>query len=197
MPVSRHAIWIYVFANTCTVHTTIRALETLNISNNHLARALKPNAWKGRGTNYNEGYREDDWGSKDKHYEIDISGVIALADGIKTNGTMVTVNVIGNNIGKGQLSKLQELMQAHPTLVSLCGIANEATEANLSGLGMDADDAAILADELPAKGALETITFGDEQAVTMKTDMAEANLGGKKLGASGAIVVAAFLPKCQ
>ena len=48
--------------------------------------------------------------------------------------------------------------------------------------------------------ALEAITFGgDEQAdhVTMKTDMAKADLSGKQLGASGAIVVAAFLPKCQ
>ena len=47
------------------------------------------------------------------------------------------------------------------------------------------------------KGALETITFGDKQAVTMKTSMTEAKLSGKELGASGAIIVAAFLPKCQ
>ena len=45
--------------------------------------------------------------------------------------------------------------------------------------------------------ALETITFGNEQAVTMKTNMTEANFSGKELGASGAITVAAFLPKCQ
>ena len=46
-------------------------------------------------------------------------------------------------------------------------------------------------------GALETIIFGDKQAVTMPTDMAEADLSGKQLGASGAIIVATFLPKCQ
>ena len=45
--------------------------------------------------------------------------------------------------------------------------------------------------------ALETITFGDEQAATMKADMTKADLSGKKLGVSGAIIVAAFLPKCQ
>ena len=53
------------------------------------------------------------------------------------------------------------------------------------------------ADILFAIRALETITFGDEQAVTMKVDMTEADLSGKELGASGAIIVAAFLPKCQ
>ena len=44
---------------------------------------------------------------------------------------------------------------------------------------------------------MTTITFGDKQAVTMKTDMTEADFSGKELGASGAIVVATFLPKCQ
>ena len=111
---------------------------------------------------------------------------------------MVTVNVMGNKIGKEQLSKLQEMMKAHPTLVSLCGIADEATEANLSGIEMAADDAVVLADELPAKGALETITFGDVHAVTIMQDsMTEADFSGKQLGASGAIIVAAFLPKYQ
>ena len=88
-------------------------------------------------------------------------GAIMLADGIKNNGAMVTVNVMGNKIGKEQLSKLQEMMQAHPTLVSLCGIAVDATEANLSGVRMDADDAVVLADELPAKGALTSLNLSD------------------------------------
>ena len=42
-----------------------------------------------------------------------------------------------------------------------------------------------------------TIAFGDQQAVTMKADMTEADLSGKELGASGAVIAAAFLPKCQ
>ena len=44
---------------------------------------------------------------------------------------------------------------------------------------------------------MTTITFGDQQAVTMKTDITEADLSGKELGASDAVVLAAFLPKCQ
>ena len=72
---------------------------------------------------------------------------------------MVTVNVMGNAIRKKQLSKLQEMMKAHLTLVSLCGIADDAAEANLSGLGMDARDAVVLADELPAKGALTSLNL--------------------------------------
>ena len=114
---------------------------------------------------------------------------------------MVTVNVMGNTIGKEQLSKLQEVMQAHPTLVSLCGIADDATEANLSDLGMDADDAAVVADEIPAKGALAKFSISGDQGysapVTIETSMTEADFSGKCLMASGAIMLAAFLPKCQ
>merc|ERR1711998_166414 len=89
----------------------------------------------------------------------DMLGVIAISDAIPTMGAMVTINVMGNRIGKEQLSKLQEMMKAHPALVSLCGISDDATEANLSGLGMDAGDAVVLADELPAKGALTSLNM--------------------------------------
>jgi hypothetical protein len=40
-----------------------------------------------------------------------------------------------------------------------------------------------------------TLTFGDEQPVTMTTDMTEANFSGK-LEYYEAHIVAAFLPKC-
>jgi hypothetical protein len=110
-------------------------------------------------------------------------------------GALSVTNVMGNRIGKEQLSKLQEIMHSKPNLVSLCGIADGATEADLSGLGMDADDAAILASELPDKGALSSFTFGDKQAVTMTTLMTAANFSGK-LKSHEAQIVAAFLPKC-
>jgi hypothetical protein len=60
---------------------------------------------------------------------------------------------MGNIIGKEMLSKIQEIMRSKPNLVSLCGIADDATEADFSGLGMDADGAIILASELPDKRA--------------------------------------------
>ena len=84
-----------------------------------------------------------------------------IADGLCANGAMVTVNVMGNSISKEQLAKLQEMMKAHPTIVSLCGIADDATKADLSGLRMGADDAAILANELPAKGALTSLNVSN------------------------------------
>jgi hypothetical protein len=80
---------------------------------------------------------------------------------------------MGNKIGKEQLFKLQEIMRAKPSLVSFCGIADGATEADLSGLKMDADDAAILASELPDKGAMTSL-----------------NLSANSLRAEGAMIIA-------
>jgi hypothetical protein len=71
---------------------------------------------------------------------------------------------------------------------------------NISGL-------AALADAIPCMRALSTFTFSgdnedhpspsyDSKPVTMETAMTEADFSGKDLGKSGAIMAAAFLPKC-
>jgi hypothetical protein len=87
----------------------------------------------------------------------DMSGVICLSAAIRDNRALSIANIMGNRIGKEMLSKLQEIMRSKPNRVSLCGIADDATEADLSGLRMDADDAIILTSELPDKGALTSL----------------------------------------
>jgi hypothetical protein len=52
-----------------------------------------------------------------------------------------------------------------------------------------------LTDAISGNGALTKLTFGDEQPVTMTTEMTEANFSGK-LKSHEAQIVAAFLPKC-
>jgi hypothetical protein len=53
---------------------------------------------------------------------------------------------------------------------------------------------------LSDNGTILKITFSgdrrDSKPVTMESSMVEADFGGKGLGISGAIMVAAFLPKC-
>jgi hypothetical protein len=88
-------------------------------------------------------------------------GVVALANAIPDMGALSIANVMGNHIDKEMLSKLQEIMHSKPNLISLCGIADDATQADLSGLGMDADDAIILASELPDKGALTSLDISN------------------------------------
>jgi hypothetical protein len=119
-------------------------------------------------------------------------------------GALSVTNFMGNKIGKEQLAKLQEIMRSKPNLVSLCGIAGDATGADLSGLGMDAGGAAILASELPDKGgAISKLIFNGGVTergrwvrggtATLESSMTEANFSNKKLGVSGAVIISAWL----
>jgi hypothetical protein len=67
-------------------------------------------------------------------------------------GTFSVINIMGNNIGKYQLLNLQKIMSSNPLLVSLCGIPDDAIQADLSSLEMDANEAVLLAAEFPSKG---------------------------------------------
>ena len=114
---------------------------------------------------------------------------------------MSSVGIMGNQIGKEELSKLQITMQEHKTLQSPCGIASDAKEADFSGLGMDAAGAAVLAEDIQVKRALSKLTFtgnggqyGSEgDPVTVETGMIEADFSNKKLGPAGVIILAAWI----
>jgi hypothetical protein len=105
-------------------------------------------------------------------------------------------------------------MRSKPNLISLCGIADDATEADLSGLGMDADDASILASELPDKRALFSVDVGNNDIPADKLQeidqalrsnrlrliredsyksLSEIDLSSRYLDAKDAIVVAEYI----
>jgi hypothetical protein len=135
-------------------------MTSLDVSNNSLGTLVLPVGWKTDKSASSWDSRE--WiykhsdGREQKGHPGKPEGLIALVSAIKDMdmGALSIANVMGNSIGKKMLSKLQEIMRSKPNLISLCGIADGATEADLSGFGMDADDAIILASELPDKGAL-------------------------------------------
>ena len=64
---------------------------------------------------------------------------------------------MGNKLGEEELGNFRAIKESKP-LQSICGIASDATKATLSGLGMDADDAAVLAEDIQGKGALASLT---------------------------------------
>ena len=85
-----------------------------------------------------------------------MDGIIKLAGVMEDNGAMSILNIMGNKFGKEQLEKFKAIKESK-SLQSICGIASDATEANLSGLGMDAADAAVLAEDIQDKGALSKL----------------------------------------
>jgi Ran GTPase-activating protein (RanGAP) involved in mRNA processing and transport len=196
----------------------MRALTILDVSKNNLGWCdVLPKGWSlhpGNGGHaryiHTDGTRaaEDSPPAGGKS-----SVVIALATSIKDMGALSVVNIMGNAISKEQLSKLQEIMRSKPNLISLCGIADDATEVDLSGLGMDADDAIILASELPDKRAMIffDISSNDIKAegskalaavlkgnqVITELNFSNNNLGDNSVGesdTSGVIAIADAIP---
>jgi hypothetical protein len=91
-------------------------------------------------------------------------------------------------------------MRSKENLTTLCGLSREETELDFSGQDLGAGDAVLIANDIIDMGAMLKLTFGDNQAVTMTTNMTEANFSGKLKSyffkSYEAQIVAAFLPKC-
>jgi hypothetical protein len=123
-----------------------------------------------------------------------------ISKGLSGNGALSSVNLVKNEIGIDQAGALASMLKEHPTLKSLCGNKGNETELDMSGKMNSAGDAIMLVAEIIDNGALSAFTFSGEYSsrpVTMETTMTKADFSGKKLGVSGSMMVAAFLPKCQ
>ena len=118
---------------------------------------------------------------------------------------MIKVNLLKNSIGTEQAEAFGDILASHPTLKSLCGLDPDATEADFSNQGLKSDDAILIAHSIKFNSAMIKFTFSGDQyyddgykdapPVTLEADMAEVDISNKHLGASGAIMAAAFLPK--
>ena len=106
-----------------------------------------------------------------------------------------SANLLGNHIGIDQAKDLVGVLNKHPTLKTLCGNSGNETELDMSGKMRGAGDTIMLVPDIIDNGAMSKLTFGDKQAVTMTTDMTEADFSGK-LESYEVQIVAAFLPKC-
>ena len=91
---------------------------------------------------------------------------------------MASVNLLGNQIPPEQAQELIGLVKAKGNLVTLCGLEGTETELDLSGKGLDAGGAVLLAHEMKGMGALVSL-----------------NLANNNLRAEGAKIIADVLPE--
>jgi hypothetical protein len=127
--------------------------------------------------------------------DLGMEGALVIAEYLDGNGAILSVNLLKNKIGVDQAKALASILKEHPTLKSLCGNSGEETELDMSGKGMEAEDAIMLAPEIVDNGALTTVimhTF-PLPIEDIKTK-AELDLSGKGLIDLDAIVLAALLP---
>ena len=147
-----------------------------------------------------------------------MSAVVALADAIKNNGALTSVNMISNKIGAKQANKLIAIIMASkPNLKTLCGFSGEEAKLDLSNKGLSTGCGVLVANEVKNNGALENLHIGNnkipienmneiiaivEAKPVMKTlcavpfgdkTITELDVSGQSLGVEGALVVSRYL----
>ena len=74
-----------------------------------------------------------------------------------TKGALVSVNLLNNDIGAAQANELIKVMESEENLKTLCGFSGDETELDLSGKGLSAGCAVLVANEVKNNGALATL----------------------------------------
>ncbi len=140
--------------------------------------------------------------------ELDISGIgfgpegaLVVADYIKNNGALKSLDISRNNIG--QIVPLKDAPQgwAEHSDAHYKGWFRKKGDTGQWAQGLP-EGAIAIAGAISTNGALVRFTFsGDDKhngkPVTIESSTIEADFSGKVLQASGAIMLAAFLPKCR
>jgi hypothetical protein len=136
--------------------------------------------------------------------ELDVSGknlgtegVLVVAGYLDGNGALTKLNASDNGIVGKEGGKILSDMIAHNSVLKELDVSSNCKNYGDDGPGFAKELAIGISDN----GAISQFTFsgdsGDSKPVTMETTMTVADFSGKGLGASGAIMLSAFLPKCM
>jgi hypothetical protein len=76
-------------------------------------------------------------------------------------GVISSVSLLKNDIDTDQAKVLASILKEHPTLKSLCGNTGDEKELDMSGKGVVAEDAILLAAEIIGNGAMTSLDISN------------------------------------
>jgi Ran GTPase-activating protein (RanGAP) involved in mRNA processing and transport len=167
---------------------TNRALTSLNLSNNNIGGAydVHPEGWTydddGSGLSWKN--PQGDW-QEEPPPGAKQSGVVALAEALRTNEALVSVRLLSNRIGTEQANELIQMMESKENLTTLCGFSGDETELDLSGQGLSPGCGVLVANEIKHNGALTSLNVGNNHLTNDGCDM------------TGIKAVAAAISECK
>jgi Ran GTPase-activating protein (RanGAP) involved in mRNA processing and transport len=115
--------------------------------------------------------------------------------GLENNASLSMVDISDNKIPCHLVQQIREKASCNQLVPLLEDIS--LRELDLFGIDFGCEGALAAARHIKENVALSKLTFGLKQRVTIKVSMTDANFSDKGLGASGSIILAAFLLKCQ
>jgi hypothetical protein len=114
----------------------------------------------------------------------------------KHTNSLASANLLANRIPAKQAQELISIMGAKENLVTLCGLEGTETQLDLSGKGLGAGCAVLLAHEMKDMGALVSLNLAHNNLVQGKIAMKQARLSKyNATDMSGVIALATALPK--
>ena len=140
-----------------------------------------------------------DMGSVDMAEELDVSGqnlgpedVRKLAEFMKDNGVLASLNMLKNDIGPEQAEALIKIKH-EKKMITLCGLTGKEKELNFSKQDLKAADAMLIADDIQDMGALAKLdlsnNFGNFKVFTTRT----TRRGGRVMAPTSSRYIACLL----
>jgi hypothetical protein len=158
------------------------ALTSLNLANNNLGELVLPEGWATDFKDYEGGYQyvfTHTDGTKQTLHPGKPEGIIAVADAIKDmrTGVLLSLDISSNGLHVEGTKLLAKSLESNQTMTSLnVSSSNMTYDGKKHG---DMSGVAALADAIPCMGAVASL-----------------NLASNILGAKGAKIIDAVLPKC-
>ena len=90
---------------------------------------------------------------------LDAQELLAIAEALKLNVFVTSLNLLGNNIGMNAVAELAAVLQQHKTLKSLCGLKPDQTEADFSSKSLQPSDGMLLAADLKVNAVLTSLNL--------------------------------------
>ena len=75
--------------------------------------------------------------------------------------SVTSVTLLGNNFDDATVEMLLKLKEEKPSLITLCGLALDQTEANFKGMNLRPADARLLAPEIIVRASLTSLNLSD------------------------------------
>ena len=88
---------------------------------------------------------------------LDAEAAKALAPAIASSSSLTSIALLGNRFDDETVSMLLKVKAEKPTLITLCGLKPDQTEASFFGQGLGPPDAKLLAPELAVHSSLTSV----------------------------------------
>lgn len=160
----------------CDAIPTMRALARLDMDANGLGKYTLPLGWSEKyGNAAGYGYVHTDGRTqRDAPNGSNAVGGSALANAIRANPTLSSVNILKNEIPAEQAEMLVKVMRSNASLTTLCGLSGHETALDYNRHDLGDGDAVLVANDIRNHKAVTHLNLGNNAILSRASGKALA-----------------------